>query len=187
VGVAAAPEVVVATSRAQGEDAAQQVLHYLVGDYIAELWATAEERYFLALVPDRQRLQGRIGELLRLAEAAPMAGLRLSQANFKKLIARAQKGQAAQAAEVLETAGLNHAAAESLLAAVASPARGQVVVARTVQGQIEGGRRVEVYGEGDAAWIAVRPEADAKELELSRCDREVLAALVAEWISQLSA
>jgi len=185
VAVMAAPEMVVATSRGVAEEDRQLVVHYLVREHIVELWATSEKRYFLARLPDRTVLYERMAELLGIATGAQEGKFMLAESTFNKAKNLAQKGQLAQAENLLATAGVNGRTGKSLLAALTSPVRGQVVVTRANAGEIEAGRRAELYGEKKGAWAAVRLVADSKELQLSPVDADELAALVGGWLDEL--
>ena len=185
VAVMAAPEMVVATSRGVAEEDRQLVVHYLVREHIVELWATSEKSYFLARLPDRTVLNERMAELLGLAIGAQEGKFMLSESTFNKAKNLAQKEQLAQAEKLLATAGVNGRTGKSLLAALASPVRGQVVVTRAHAGEIEAGRRAELFGEKKGAWVAVRLEADSKELQLSPVGADELAALVRGWLEEL--
>ncbi len=185
VAVMAAPEMVVASSRGAAEEDRQLVLHYLVREHIVELWATSEKRYFLSRLPDRTVLNERMAEILGIAAGAQEGKFTLPELTFNKLKNLAQKGQLAQAEKLLATADVNGRAGKLLLAALTSPVRGQVVVTRATAGEIEAGRRAEIFGEKKGAWTAVRPEANSKELQLSPVDAPKLAALVGGWLNEL--
>jgi len=185
VAVAAAPEQVIATSQGETADDRRQVLHYLVGEQIVELWATSDKSYFLAGLPDRAALNQRMSELLGVTKSTQRGQIALNETAFNKLKAHAQKGQQAQAEKLLEASVVNGPAAKSLLAALGSPARGRVVVIRASAGEIGAGRRAELFGEKKGAWMAVRPAADSEELQLSPVDPDSLAGLVHGWLGEL--
>jgi len=185
VAVAAGAEQVIATSQGDSPDDRRQVLHYLAGELIVELWATSDKRYFLASLPDRSALGQRVAELLGLAKSAQAGQITLTEATFNKLKSHAQKGQQAQAEKLLATAEANGPAGKALLAALASPARGRVVVIRASAGEIAAGRRAELFGVKKGAWMAVRPDADSNELRLSPVDPATLEALVEGWLGEL--
>ncbi len=185
VAIAAAPEQVIATSTGATADDRRLVLHYLVGDHAVELWATSDKSYFIASIPDRASLTQRIVEVLGLGKSSQKGQYTLTDAAFSKLKSHAQKGQQAQAEKLLEAAGLNGQAGKALLAALASLVRGQVVVTRANAGEIEAGRRAELFGEKKGAWMVVRPESDSKEYQLSPIDAEGLAALVEDWLEKM--
>ncbi|MGH2619708.1 MAG: hypothetical protein ACRDHG_03945 [Anaerolineales bacterium] len=185
VAAVAAPEQVIATSHGESPDDRRLVLHYLVGEHIVELWATSDKSYFLASLPDRATLNQRMAELLGLTKSAQEGQITLTESAFTKLKSHAQKGQQAQAAKLLDAAEVNGEAGKSLLAALASSARGRVVVIRAGAGEIEAGRRAELFGEKMGAWMAFRPDADSKELTLSPVDPGTLDALVEGWLGDL--
>jgi hypothetical protein len=184
VAIMAAPEMVVATRRGAAQEDGQVVLHYLVRDLIVELWATAKG-YFLGRLPDRETLGDRIVEFLGLAEESKPGELRLPEATFDKIQGLAQKGEVEEASRVLDSADVNGRAGKALIASLASPSRGQLVVARAGGGEIEAGRRAMVFGEKKAAWMAIRPEAGAKELRLSPVGAAELRTLVGGWLKEL--
>jgi hypothetical protein len=185
VAVMAAPEMVVATSHGVAEEDRQLVVHYLVREHIVELWAISEKNYFLARLPDHTVLNERMAELLGIATGAREGQFMLPESTFNKLKNLTQKGELAQAEKLLATADVNGRTGKSLLAALTSPVRGQVVVARANAGEIEAGRRAELYGEKKGAWAAVRLAADSKQLQLSPVGADDLAALVGGWLEEL--
>ncbi len=185
VAVVAAPEQVIATSHGESPDDRRLVLHYLVGEHIVELWATSDKSYFIASLPDHATLNQRIAQLLGLTESAQEGRITLTESAFSKLKTHAQKGQEAQAKKLLDTEATNGQAGKSLLAALASSARGRVVVIRAGAGEIAAGRRAELFGEKKGAWMAVRPAADSKELMLSPVDPQALQELVEGWLGEM--
>jgi len=186
VSIVAAPDFVVATTHSTGEAERQLVLHYLAGDGIVELSAPAEGIYQVGVVLDREALHERIAEMLHLTTALLAAQFTIDETVFKDIQSLSQKGRLERAEELLESAGVNGAVGESLMAAVASPASGQIVVIRPSFGQIESGRRATVFGEDDAAWLVKRTQFDAQNLEIATCDPASIGTLVTEWLDELS-
>ncbi len=185
VSIVAAPTHVLGTRSGEEDEDRHWMLHYVSGDQIVELWAPTKESYILAVVPDIETLQSRLGEMLQLTEASRETEFSLEEPVLEQIRALAQKGKADQAGELLVSAGVD-GASDSLIAALAGPASGQIFVVRPVQGAIEAGRRTDIYGIGDSAWRINRAEADSEEFEIATCDPGTIGDLVNKWIEELT-
>ena len=186
VSIVAAPDFVVASTHITGEAERQLVLHYIAGDGIVELSAPAEGIYRVGIVLNREALHERIAKMLHLTSTQQAVQFTLDETTFRDIKTLSQKGRLERAEELLKSAGVNGAVGESLLAAVASPASGQIVIIRPSFGQIEIGRRATVFGKDDAAWFVKRTQYDAQNLEITTCDPASIGTLVTEWLDELS-
>lgn len=186
VSVVADPDFVVASTCSTGEADHQLVLHYLAGDGIVELSVPDEGIYRVGIVLNREALHERMAKMLHLTTTQQSVQLTLDETTFRDIQTLSLKGRLERAEELLESAGVNGAVGESLLAAVASPASGQIVIIRSNFGQIESGRRATVFGEDDAAWLVKKTQYDAQDLEITTCDPATIGALATEWLDELS-
>jgi hypothetical protein len=189
-GMAAAladPEAVVVTFREDKKGRRQVVLHYLAGEQIVELFAASKTHYRLGVVLGAAMLQQRLAQMLEVSDAAHRGRFTLDEATFKKVRSLSEGGQPEKAGKLLTNSGLNGAAGASLLQALSAPARGQLIVARPQAGQIVAGRRTQVYGAADAAWMALRTTAGSSEVQVSACDPSGLGVLVDAWVEQMTA
>ncbi|HLF80539.1 MAG TPA: hypothetical protein VI410_02130 [Anaerolineales bacterium] len=187
VATLADPEVVVVTFREDQKGRRQVVLHYLGGEQIVELFAASKTSYRMGLVLGIEMLQGRLAQMLEVSDAAHRGLFTLEEATFKKVRSLSEGGQPDKAGKLLSNSGLNGAAGASLLQALSAPARGQLVVARQEGGQIVAGRRTQVYGGSDTAWMALRTTAGSSEVQVSACDASGLGVLVDAWVEQMTA
>lgn len=187
VAALAEPRTVILTVKEGSKGRRQAVLHYLAGQLIVELFSPSRSSYRLGLVAGREGMHQRIAQMLGLTETGHRAQWILDEAVFEKVRSLSPDQQPAKATKVLRSAGMDSPAGEALLEALSAPGHGQVVVARPEEGSIVAGRRVEVYGEADGAWMVLRTSPEGKEVQVSACDPSLLAALLDAWIEQVSA
>lgn len=181
------PEAVIVTFKEDAKGRRQVVLHYIAGDKTVELFAASKTSYRLGLVMGEQALQDRIAQMLGVSQAAHRGLFTLDESTFKKVRSLSEGGQRDKAGKLLTNSGLNGAAGASLLQALSAPATGQLVVARTEGGEIVAGRRTQVYGGEESAWMALRTTAGSKEVQVSSCDASGLQVLVETWIEEMTA
>jgi hypothetical protein len=183
----AEPDAVIVTFREDRKGRRQVVLHYLAGETIVELFAASKTGYRLGLVLGIEMLQDRLAQMLEVSQAAHRGLFTLDETTFKKVRMLSEAGSQEKAGKLLTNSGLNGAAGASLLQALSAPARGQLVVARPEAGQIVAGRRTQVYGAAETAWMALRTSAGSKEVQVSACDASGLGVLVDAWVEQMTA
>jgi len=187
VAALAEPRTIILTVKEGSKGRHQAVLHYLAGQLIVELFSPSRSTYRLGLVAGPEGMHERIAKMLGLTEAEDRGRWILEEAVFEKVRSLSRNRQPAKAAKLIRAAGMDGPAGDALLQALSAPGRGQVVVARPEEGSIVAGRRVEVYGEGDGAWMVMRTSPEGKEVQVSACDASDLGALVDAWIEQMSA
>jgi hypothetical protein len=181
------PQAVIVTFREDRKGRRQVVLHFLAGEQIVELFATSKTHYRIGLVLGHEMLQQRLAQMLEVTQAAHRGLFTLDEGTFKKVRTLSEGGQRDKAGRLLNNSGLNGAAGASLLEALSAPARGQLVVAKSQAGQIVAGRRTQVYGAAETAWMALRTSAGSKEVQVSACDASGLGVLVDAWVEQMTA
>jgi len=186
VSVVATPEFVVVTSHSTGESELRQVLHYLAGDIIVDVSASAEGLYQVGAVPDRDTFHTRIAEMLNLNTARQPMQFTLDGTTFKDIQSLSQDGNPEKAEKLLDSAAGDGMDGQSLVAALAGPVSGQIVVVSAVSGQAKSGRRASVFGEQDAAWLVKRMARDSSELEITTCDLASIGILIPEWMNELT-
>ena len=186
VSVVATPEFVVITSHNTGESELHQVLHYLAGDSIIEVSAPAERTYQVGTVPARETFHARIAEMLCLTSAQQAMQFTLDETVFEDIQSLSQEGHPERAVRLLDSPDVSRTASRSLVAALAGPVIGQIVVVSSHSGQATSGRRASVFGERDSAWMVKRTERDSSELNVANCDPTSIGALITEWMNELT-
>jgi hypothetical protein len=186
ISVIASPEFVVVTSHINGETGLRQVLHYLAGDNIIDVSAPAEGTYQVGTVPDRDTFHARIAEMLCLTTSRQTMQFTLDETVLKDIQSLSQEGHPKRAEGLLDSPNMIKKAGRSLVAALASPAIGQIVVVSSHSGKVTSGRRASVFGERDSAWLVKRTERDSSELDIANCDSTSIGGLITEWMNELT-
>lgn len=186
VSVVVTPEFVVVTTHSTGESEPRQVLHYLAGDSITDVSASAEGLYQVGAVPDRETFHTRIAEMLCLTTTRRPVHFILDEAIFKDIQSLARDGNPEKAEKLLDSAAVNGTDNGSLVVALAGPVNGQLLVVSSNSGQAKSGRRASVFGEQDAAWLVKRTARDASDLDVATCDLASIGMLITEWMNELT-
>ena len=189
VAVIADPQFVVFTIRNEAPGGSRLLLHYLAGADIVELSTTADEKYALALIPDRPTMLGRIGQLLGLSNVPDTSEIRftIAKQDFEELQDLAEGGQREAAAGLLKRFGINGQSGDSLLAALESPqANGLIVVARPNRGQIEAGRKASVFRDSQVVWLAQRTDATSNTFSVETVQADTLPTVLDNYLQFLS-
>ena len=186
VSVIATPEFVVVTSHSTGESELRQVLHYLAGDSIVDVSAPAEGVYQVGAVPDRDTFHTRIAEMLYLTTAQQPMQFTLDETTFEDIQTLSQDGNPEKAEKLLDSVAGDGTGGQSLVAALAGPGSGQIVVVSSASGQAKSGRRASVFGEQDAAWLVKRTARDSSDLDIATCDLASIGMLIPEWMNELT-
>jgi hypothetical protein len=186
VSVVATPEFVVVTSHSTGEPELRQVLHYLAGDSIVDVSATAEGVYQVGGVPDRETFHTRVAEMLYLTTARHPMQFTMDETTFEDIQTLSQDGNSEKAEKLLDSVVGDGTNGQSLVAALAGPVSGQIVVVSSASGLAKSGRRASVFGEQDAAWLVKRTARDSSVLEITTCDLASIGMLIPEWMNELT-
>jgi hypothetical protein len=186
VSVVATPQFVVDTSHSTKESELRQVLHYVADNSIVEVSAPAEGIYQVGSVPDHETLHARIAEMLCLTTAQQIMQYSLDETIFEDIQSLSQEGHPKKAEKLLDSTDVNGTNGQSLIAALAGPVAGQIVVVGSHSGQALRGRRASIFGEGDSAWLVKRTERDSSELDIAKCDLTSIGTLISEWMDELS-
>ena len=189
VAVVADPQFVVFTIRNEASGGSRLLLHYLSGADIVELSTTADEKYALALIPDRPSMLSRIGQLLGLSDVTGGSEIRftIAEQDFEEIQDLAEGGQHDAAAGLLKRFGINGQFGESLLAALESPqANGLIVVARPNRGQIEAGRKASVFRDAQVVWLAKRTDATSSTFSVETVQADTLPTVLDNYLQFLS-
>lgn len=186
VSIIAAPEFVVDTSQSVGESEFRQVLHYLANDSIIEVSAPAEETYLVGAVPDHETFHARIAKMLGITPTKQANQFTLNDAIFNDIQSLTQKGHPERAETLLESTNLKKKAVQSLIAALALQASGQIVVVSVDSEEVMNGRRALVFGQQDSAWLVKRPDRDSTEFDISNIDSTGIGTLITEWMNELT-
>lgn len=186
VATIADPQVAIISACETPTGGAKVLTHYLTDADIVELVRTGAEEYTLGVVPDRATLYGRIAQLADVsAESAESGEVVLETAQFDQLQALATGGQTEQATKLLKEVGLNGQSA-ALVNALAAPSC-QVVVVRAQLGQVEAGRRVQVFHSPAGAWVAQRTSQDTTTLKVEAVEAAKLAEVLEGHVMTLAA
>lgn len=186
VSVVATPEFVVVTSRSTRESELRQVLHFLAGDSIVDLSAPTEGTYHVGAVADRKTFHGRIAEMLCLTTARQPMQFTLDKSTYEEIQSLSREGHPERAERLLDSVAVNGTEGRSLVAALAGPVSGQIVVVSSHSGQAKSGRRASVFGEQDSAWLVKQTERDSSELDIATCDPASIGVLITEWMNDLT-
>lgn len=187
--VVADPKFVVFTIRTQPDGSSRVLLHYLAEPDMVELSVSADQKYTLAMVPDRATLLARIQAMLDLPPTAQRNDLRfmIEEPAFETIQDLAEDGQAEQARALLKQLGVNGNTGESLVKALQTPeANGLVVVVRPWHGQIEAGRKASLFRNLDVVWLAKRVDAKSNTFSVETVQADTLPNVLNAYLEFLS-
>ncbi len=186
VSIIASPNFMIATSHTAEKDQSQLVFHYLKDDNTVELSAQNETDYRIGVLTERERLFGRVAEMMQLSPDNGTAETKLDHKAFEQIVQFVHKGKLDDAEEQLGTSPLNGAEIMSLISAIESNSRSGLVIVRIDSGEISVGRRVSIYGSGKTAWMTFHVDAQSTDIGLRPCSEASIGDFVVEFLKEHS-
>jgi hypothetical protein len=183
------PQLAVLTTRDLPGTGQQLYLHYETAGLVVEQTFPDEQAHRLVALSNR----GMLIERLNAIVAAPTKNGRhgttatVPQAALAEAKARAEENQAEAATQVLRKAGLDAAAAKSLVESFQAPvASSAMVLMQCREGQVTASRNVALV-HGRTAWWLIRPaEPESAGYVVQTADAASLAALLRKWMLELA-
>lgn len=185
--VIADPEFIVFTIRLTERSEKQLMMHFMEGSDIVELVATHDGKYHIGIVPAPSDLYDRIENTLGISDAEQQLQVKFftDEKVFEEIKSLITTGEHVPAAQMLEQLGLGGISIKSLTGALSRDDLCEIILMKTIDGELKTGRKASLFHGDDCFWLARRLDVTTTKMSIETVQHDTISNFLQSSFSNL--